>query len=206
MEACYRGVVRIGSYLPAIVVLAGACAEAGKTGGSGGPADASPIDSRVPIDAPRPVDAAMIDGPASTCATAAACAAAIDLGSVSGDTGAATRTASGYQAAWYKVRVTEDDSDVFGIKLSASIQLTSPASSNYDVFVYVNTGSDVVECTTSSGTQSSSGTTDSTYIIWGESTFSNGSDDGRTVSIEVRPITGTCDAAQPWQLSITGDT
>ncbi len=148
----------------------------------------------------------MIDGASSVCATAATCQTAIDLGSVSGDTGAAMRTASGYQSAWYKVRVTEDDSGVFGIKLSATIRLTSPAASNYDVFVYVNTGSDVVECTTPSGTLTTTGTTDSTYIIWGEGSVSNGSDDGRTVSIEVRPIAGACDASQPWQLAVTGDT
>jgi len=197
--------VRTGWSLAAIVVLSGACAEAGKSG-SGGSGDAGAIDARVPVDAPRSVDAAMIDGASNTCATAATCQTAVDLGSVSGDTGAATRTASGYQAAWYKIRVTEDDSDVFGIKLSATIQLTSPAANNYDVFVYVNTGSDVVECTTPSGTQTPSGTVDSTYIIWGEGTLSNGSDDGRTVSIEVRPVSGTCDAAQPWQLAVTGDT
>lgn len=196
--------MRIGWALAAIVVLSGACAEAGKAGNGSG--DAGAIDARVPVDAPKSIDAPMIDGASNTCATAATCLTAVDLGSVSGDTGATTRTASGYQAAWYKVRVTEDDSDVFGIKLSATIRLTSPAANNYDVFVYVNTGSDVVECTTPSGTQSPSGTVDSTYIIWGEGTLSNGSDDDRTVSIEVRPVSGTCDAAQPWQLAVTGNT
>jgi len=180
----------------------GACAEAGK---EAGPVDARATDAAAPIDAAKQADA-MIDGASSVCATAATCPTAVDLGSISGDTGAATRTASGYQSAWYKVRVTEDDSDPFGIKLSASIRLTSPAASNYDVFVYINTGSDTIECTTPSGTLSTSGTTDTSYIIWGEGTFSNGSDDGRTVSIEVRPISGACDASQPWQLVVTGDT
>lgn len=190
--------------LAALGALLGGCAEAGKTAGGGG--DAGPIDAKISVDAPKPADAAMADTSSSTCATAATCLTATDLGSVSGDTGLVSRSATGYQAAWYKVRVTEDDSDVFGIKLSATISLTSPAASNYDVFVYVNTGSNVVECTTPSGATSTSGTTDSTYIIWGEGTVSNGSDDGRTVSIEVRPISGTCDAAQPWQLQVTGNT
>ena len=184
-------------------VLVGACAEAGKTGG--GTHDAGPTDTSAQVDAPKATDAA-IDGASSVCATASTCQTAMDLGSVSGDTGAVMRSASGYQSAWYKVRVTEDDSAVFGIKLSATIRLTSPAASNYDVFVYVNTGADVVECTTSSGTLTTSGTTDSVYIIWGEGTVSNGSDDGRTVSIEVRPISGACAPADPWQLVVTGDT
>jgi hypothetical protein len=186
-------------------LLIGACAEAGKTG-SGGTGDAGATDASVLVDAPKATDAAMIDGASSVCATTSTCQTAMDLGSVSGDIGAAMRSASGYQSAWYKVRVTEDDSDVFGIKLSATIRLTSPAASNYDVFVYVNTGSDVVECTTPSGTLTTSGTADSNYIIWGEGSISNGSDDGRTVSIEVRPVSGTCAPAEPWQLVVTGDT
>ncbi len=196
--------MRTGWYLGFVTaaLLGGACAEAGKAGGAG---DAGAADGSKQVDAAA-IDGAMIDGTSSVCATAATCQTAIDLGSVSGDTGAVMRAASGYQSAWYKVRVTEDDSGVFGIKLSATIRLTSPAASNYDVFVYVNTGSDVVECTTPSGTLTMTGTTDSNYILWGEGSVSNGSDDGRTVSIEVRPISGACDASQPWQLAITGDT
>lgn len=189
----------------AAALLGGACAEAGKPG-SGGTGDAGAIDARVQVDAPQAIDAAMIDGASTACATAATCPTATDLGSVSGDTGAQTKSANGYQSAWYKVRVTEDDSDVFGIKLSATIRLTSPAASNYDVFVYLNTGSDVVECTTPSGTLTMNGTAEERYIIWGEGSFSNGNDDGRTVSIEVRPISGPCDASQPWQLVVIGDT
>jgi hypothetical protein len=185
-------------------VLVAACAEAGTTG-SGGTGDAGFADASIQVDAPKAADAA-IDGASSVCATTSTCQTATDLGSVSGDTGAVMRSASGYQSAWYKVRVTEDDSDVFGIKLSATIRLTSPAASNYDVFVYVNTGSDVTECTTPSGTSSTSGTADSVYIIWGEGSISNGNDDGRTVSIEVRPISGACVPAEPWQLVVTGNT
>jgi len=183
--------------------LVGGCAEAGKTGSGTG--DAGATDASAQVDAPKGIDAA-IDGASSVCATASTCQTAMDLGSVSGDTGAVMRSASGYQSAWYKVRVTEDDSDVFGIKLSATIRLTSPAASNYDVFVYVNTGSDVIECTTSSGTLTTSGTADSVYVIWGEGSISNGNDDGRTVSIEVRPISGACVPAEPWQLVVTGNT
>ncbi|MDB4955758.1 MAG: hypothetical protein JWO36_3327 [Myxococcales bacterium] len=130
----------------------------------------------------------------------------MDLGSISGDTGGAMVTASGYQAAWFRVRVTEDDSGVFGVKLSVTTRLTSPANSNYDVFVYVNTGSDVIECTTPSGTATTTGTTDALGLSWGEGTVANGNDDGRSVSIEVRPISGMCSAAQPWQLVVVGNT
>jgi len=98
--------------------------------------------------------------------------------------------------------VTEDDSGVLGVKLSMTARLTSPSSADYDVFVYVNTGSDTVECTTPSGT----GTADEKYLLWGEGSISNGSDDGRTVSVEVRPVSGACTPSQPWQLVLIGDT
>jgi len=179
--------------------VASGCAEA--THGSGDP---------VTIDAPHvaAIDAPPkpIDAPVNMCASSATCQTAMDLGSVSGDTGSGMKTASGYQAAWYRVRVTEDDSSPLGVKLSVTAQLASPASSNYDVLVYVNTGSDVVECATPSGTLTTSGTTDAVRLLWGEGTIANNSDDSRTVSIEIRPITGGCAPAQPWQLTIIGNT
>ena len=118
-------------------LLAG-CAEA--TRGEHGAVDAPPQ-----TDAPKQLDA-----PAVTCSTSATCQTAMDLGSVSGDTGAQMVMTSGFQAAWVHVRVSEDDSSPAGVKLSMTAQLTSPASSNYDIAVYVNTGSDVLECATPS--------------------------------------------------------
>jgi hypothetical protein len=205
--------------LLSLTVLLGACAQ----GGPSGPIDSTPAvdDARVdahiidarpamvdasPFDAP--IDAPMIDAMVDTCANpTATCATAIDLGTISGDTGAAQKTASGYQAGWYKIRISENDSDVFGIQLSMTARLTSPASANYDVFVYINTSSDVIECNTPSGSATSTGLVDQKYLIWGESgTFSNGVDDDRTVSIEIRPVSGTCQSNQPWQLVVIGNT
>lgn len=188
-----------------LLLLASACATAGQPTGSG-PQDAA-VDQPFAIDAPAMLDGpAMPDAPASLCASSATCSAAIDLGSVSGDTGNDSKTASGYQSAWYKVRVTEDDSDVFAVEERFTASLTSPAGTNYDVFVYVNTGSDVVECASIAGSSTGTGTLDQTSVHWGESgTFSNGNDDSRTVSIEVRPVSGPCSASAPWQLVVYGD-
>jgi hypothetical protein len=183
-------------------LFASACATAGQPTGSG------PADAPVTFDSPKLVDAPiMIDAPAqSACTSTATCAAAMDLGTVSGDTGNATVTASGYQSAWYKVRVTEDDSSPFGTPMNMTVQLTSPPGTNYDVYVYLNTGSDVVECTSVAGSGTSTGTTDQAHVSWGESgTFSNGNDDGRTASIEVRPVSGPCSASATYQLVVFGD-
>jgi hypothetical protein len=190
-----------------LLLLASACATAGQPSG-GGPVDAPPIvDSpRQDIDAP-PMTDAMIDAPQQDlCTSSATCAGAMDLGSISGDDTTSSVTASGYQSAWYKVRVTEDDSSPFANDLSILAQLTSPPGTNYDVYVYVNTGSDVVECTTPRASGTSTGTTDQAPLTWGESgTFSNGNDDSRTVSIEVRPVSGPCSASAPYQLVVFGD-
>ncbi|CAN5376263.1 hypothetical protein BH11MYX1_BH11MYX1_02480 [soil metagenome] len=151
------------------------------------------------------IDAHLVDAPSSVCPSALTCATAIDLGNVRGDTGADLKTASGYQAAWYKVRVTEDDSGPLGTKLQVSVTLASPASANYDLFVYLDTGSDVLECANPNGTATTSGTTQSRSIRWGEGTFSNGADDSRTASIEIRPSGTSCAASAPWSLTVKGD-
>jgi hypothetical protein len=104
------------------------------------------------------------------------------------------------------VRATEDDSSVFGTSMALTVQLTSPPGTNYDLFLYINTGSDTVACTNVSASSTSTGTADQAHLSWGESgTFSNGDDDGRTVSIEVRPVSGTCTPGATYQLTVIGD-
>ena len=173
--------------------LLGACATAA-------PNEAPPVDAPKSIDAPPQIDA-----PVDLCASTSTCQAATDLGSISGDTGSDMVTANGYQSTWVKVRATEDDSGLSGRKLTVTAQLTSPANASYGVFVYVNSGNDVIECTTPSGTPSTSGSTETVKVKWGEGSIPNGSDDSRTVSIEVRPMSSTCSAAQPWQLVVLGN-
>ncbi|MEO8553492.1 MAG: hypothetical protein ABI678_26140 [Kofleriaceae bacterium] len=182
--------------------LCAACANAGKPGSGGDPVDAPDV----AIDGKPAVDARPIDGTADACMTTATCAGAMNLGSISGDTGSQKVSASGYQGGWFSVRVTEDDSSVFGTKLSMTAKLTSPAASNYDVFVYFNSGNDAIECASVSASGTSTAVLDSARISWGEGSVSNGNDDGRTVSVEVRPISGGCSAGAPWALELQGDT
>ena len=188
--------------LAGLVLVGGACAVAGSS-------VAPVVDAPEKFDGPRSlVDAHAGDAPGGNlCASAATCTGAVSLGTVSGDTGGDMATATGFQSAWYSVRVTENDSGVFGVPQLLLTQLTSPSSEQYDVFVYVNTGTDVIECSSSSGTVMTNGATESVDLEWGETgTFSNDSDDSRSVSIEIRPKPGTCSAAKPWNLTVTGDT
>jgi hypothetical protein len=154
-------------------------------------------DAAIPTDAPMP--------PVDMCPSADTCQAAMMLGTVSGDTDSATLTASGYRSAWFRVRVTEDYSGLPGYKLRVAAKLTSPAAVDFDVFVYINTGSDVVECSTKVGNTTASGTVNETRTEWGEGSSSNGINDSRSVSIEVRPISGTCAPNQMWQLAVEGN-
>ncbi len=179
----------------ALMALVASCASAG---------DATP-DARPIADAPR-ADAPPADAPVDMCPSAATCGTATMLGSVSGDTGNQTLTAMGHQAAWLRVRLTEDYNDVDGVAMSVSAKLTSPAGVDFDVFVYLNEGNDVVECSTTTGTTTTAGNVNTTRAVWGEGTFSNGSPDDRWVSIEIRPISGVCAPAAMWQLEVVGNT
>jgi hypothetical protein len=163
-------------------------------------------------DAPPGVPDANVPPPpdASTgtpCSSGAVCSGAMTLPSISGDTGAQKQIAQGYQSAWYKIRVTEDDSGLGPIYMSAEVKLTSPVGTDFDVFVYLNADSDVAqECSIIEGTKTTSGNVETVLAKWGEmGIFSNGSDDGRTASIEIRPASGTCSVGQVWQLEVTGN-
>ena len=198
------------SVMLAIVIMAAGCATAAKDQPGTGTPDAGKGDNPNPTPDAALVDApmAMIDAPSGTsCASAMTCAGAQMLGSVSGDSGNVKLTASGYQSAWYRVRVTEDDSSPFALSLRAGAKLTSPSGAMFDVIMYLNTGSDVAaECNTTAGTPTTSGATKTVRAEWGESgTFSNGSEDGRNVSIEIRPVSATCAPNQMWQLEVEGN-
>jgi hypothetical protein len=175
-----------------IIVALTACASAGK-GDHGVPVDA-------PIKQPDARDAAV-----NECPSTDTCAAAISLGTVSGDTGNMKLTAMGYRAAWFRVRVTEDNNGINGKPLRMSAQVTSPAGEDFDAIVYLNAGSDAVECSTMVGTSSTAGNVKITKAEWGEGSVPNGSNDSRNVSVEIRPAGSACAPAQMWQLEIAGD-
>lgn len=178
-------------------------------------------DSGAPVDAAvGRVDSALLSKDSSTadmsstdaaptnsnCDAALTCTSAMALGTVSGDTGAGTLSASGYQAAWFRVRVTEDYSDSPGLALRVLARLTSPSGSAFDAFVYVNAATDTIECNTTTGTVTSSGNVKEVRAEWGEGFIPNGADDSRDVTIEVRPTAGaSCMVGQSWQLQIDGN-
>jgi hypothetical protein len=196
--------------LTAVAALVAGCAQAGSP-------NQAPVDApgTSHSDAPRE---AMIDAPAMTqmdapmmgdsCTSSVMCATATALPQITGDDGGGntTASASGYQSAWFSIRVEEEDSGVFGYPMSMLATLTSPASAMFDLYVYMPGDASSTDCTTPTGTATTSGTSESWTDEWGETgEFGNNSDDSRTISIEVRPRSGdTCASSATWSLSIEG--
>ncbi len=198
----------------------------GDDAGSGDPLDAqtapfTPPDSGGPARPDEPTDAgahgrdARDDAPRdagnnpASCMVSNTCPLAIDLGKVSGDTDSAgvAPTAGGITAKWLSVRVTEDDSNfLFGKKQGLKADLVSPPGVNFDLYLYVNEAADAVECTTARGqSTNATGPSDSASIKWGEGASPNGLSDTRTVSIEIRYVSGACDANSKWTLTLKGN-
>ncbi|MDB4943718.1 MAG: hypothetical protein JWP97_3252 [Labilithrix sp.] len=171
---------------------------------AGSDEDASAPDSGVTVDGGKDGGTGTDAGPTS-CAAANACAGATDLGSVSGDQGSDTKTFQGTGSQWFKVRVTENDNGVFGTKLEVRADLTSPAGTNFDLFVYRANDGTAVECSSVTTSSTSTGSGDSAATDWGEGTVSNGNSDDRTVTVEVRYVSGTCSPTSKWTLSVRGN-
>jgi hypothetical protein len=186
-----------------VVALGVVCVAGCATATSGGSPDAGRDGS--PGTADAAIDA-LVDAPTLACAGTDTCQTAMNLGTVSGDSQNQKLTASGHRGAWYRVRVNEDSSGIGGLSLRVAAKLTSPTAPMFDVLVYVNTGSDVVECATTTGSVTTTGSTKQVRAEWGEGTISNGSDDGRNVSIEIRPLmTSGCSPTATWQLEVEGN-
>jgi hypothetical protein len=144
-------------------------------------------------------------GVAATCQSSDACTTAITLGTISGDTGNQTLTAQGSRAAWFRIRVTENEATIDGIPMHVLARLTPPAGESFDVRIYVNPDTDILECTNTSGAATTSGTVKQVRASWGEDVVTNAADDSRDISIEVRPLSSTCAPAAKWQLVIEGN-
>jgi hypothetical protein len=144
-------------------------------------------------------DAAPAEDPVAACVSPNKCNSASDLGTISGDTGSGTKQATGHTSKWFRIRLTEDNFDPVPLKLTA--KLTSPAGSNFDLLVYVPE-TDSVECSAVTAGSTSAGTSDSASV---EVPDIFGPYDDRSVTIEVRHVSGPCDPSKPWTLDLVGN-
>jgi hypothetical protein len=156
-----------------------------------------PAEGSVAPDAPNSPS----KGGPGACEKKVACAAGTDLGAVRGDTGGDTRSRQGVGSAFFTVDVTEarewyEDP----ASLRVAFTLVSPKSTNYDLFVY----EDCAKPTESS--QNPAGDTDKISKTWGEGRFfANFADDKKTLHVEVRKVSQSCDPDDEWMLIVQGN-
>ena len=129
------------------------------------------------------------------------CAQAEDLGTVSGDTPGDERSRQGSGSRFYTIRVTEDDENATGARLQLTATLVSPPGANYDIYLYADAcgGQPVASSTRGAGT------TDKAVFSWGEGTLPNFGDDDRTLLVEVRNTSSTCNPNEQWTLVVRGN-
>jgi hypothetical protein len=152
---------------------------------------------------PQPTQQAPAAPEGKKCEAKNTCASASDLGSIRGDAEGDTRSRRGTGSEFFSIEVTESItgfSDPYAMK--AAITLVSPSKQNYDLFVYDEDCSKPVK-------QSEEGpdTTDKVAMEWGETGWNplpNGDDDKKTLRIEVRQKSKTCDGE--WTLLVQGNT
>ena len=125
------------------------------------------------------------------------CGNALFLGSMSGDTGSGVLATSGIGEKWIRVRLTEDNQVGFDpVYLSATIALTSPVGTDYDLYVY---------CLTCGGALAGSSTnTGQQDVVNVRRNDVLGDDDSYDAFIEVRYFSGN--SGGMWSLSIQGHT
>lgn len=147
------------------------------------------------------------DGGTGQCVAPNTCVGGITMTPVSGDKNADTSTQTGSTSRWLKIRVSEDDSGVLAESMKLKLTLTSPPGTNFDMRVYLAGDGSSQKCppTGPDRTTNTVAGADVTSIEWGESGIANGSDDDRTVSIEIVHVSGTCTTGQNWTLLAEGN-
>ncbi len=145
-------------------------------------------------------------GSPSSCSATNKCTSATDLGEIAGDMGTEEKTAEGSTSSWFTIRVTEKDPFLLAVPLWMTATLTSPPGTNYDLYVYVPKD-DTTECTTLAQKSTNTSSADSAKVTFGETTppLANEVDDARTVTVEVRHVSGSCDPSKKWKLTLTGN-
>lgn len=137
-------------------------------------------------------------------ATENGCADARDLGSLSGDA-AGSLSAQGTCSEWLKVRVLESRTGPIAAAMKLKATLVS-TNVDFDLHVYVDASEDTTECTTETAkSENPLSRSDTAEATWGEGWLVNGSDDSRTVSIEVRAKDPTACGNGQWVLVLDGN-
>lgn len=122
-----------------------------------------------------------------------ACDTYTDLGSIAGDVTSGAITVSGAGEAWFRVRLTEQNNG--DVDLSAAVELTVPASIDYDLHVYCGACGGALAGSSASGTGAAEG-----VVVGWEDSFA-ASDDGE-VLVHVAYSAGS--SGESWTLQVRG--
>jgi hypothetical protein len=144
-------------------------------------------------------------GGGGSCDGNTTCMTATSLGNLNADTGGML-SAMGETSQWLQVSAVENNNGITGQRMRVKVTLTSPSTTNFDLYVYRNGGGPTPEC---NAVAASSTTTsvDTVSIDWGETDggVANGVKDDALVTIEVRAAPAVmCVAGQQWTLDVVG--
>jgi hypothetical protein len=123
------------------------------------------------------------------------CSLAPTLGTLSGDQGSGSFTASGAGEAWFRVHISEDNGLVPQY-LSAQASLLMPPGVDYDLFVFCGACGGAMAGSSLNGV----GQNERVLVRWEDRL---GLDDGQDILIQVRYVSGK--SASNWTLVIQGD-
>ncbi len=139
------------------------------------------------------------------CDDGSTCASAAVVGGIAGDEPSQLST-SGDTDTWVTLQVSENNSDVIGEQLTFTASLTSPAGSDFDLFVFRGNQGSATGCGGQQDNSTNAVGIDSVFMSWGEGALANNADDSAWVAIEIRSKNGMCVQGAEWTLTVIGDT
>jgi hypothetical protein len=136
-------------------------------------------------------------GGGGACDATTSCLTNVAMGTVRGDIGTDVVQASGKTSEWLRVTVAEGDSSIFAADLKFTATLTSPPGMDFNLFVY--------QSPCNSGLYGQSTNTSAIDTVTGGWGDILGSDETRTVILEVRYASGGTCGGPSWALEVDGN-
>jgi hypothetical protein len=129
-------------------------------------------------------------GSGGECGPSVACAAASEI-ELSGDE-PTTKTSGGHTSAWYKVSVLETDLGILNNHFGVRVEVSSvPLDAAYELWIYDNGGCAMPLV-------QGGGSPLAAELIWPDTAAL----DARTLTVEVRHVSGPCEPTEPWTLTV----
>lgn len=176
-------------------------------GNGGSSSEGGESSTSMPPDPTDPAESSSDDGsvPPSDCPNQDTCDGAAIVGEISGDEDSDPIGTAGTESTWLTFQVTEDNDSVAGEAVSFTVTLTSPASVDFDLYVYRGAAGGPTGCNGVMDSSTSAAATDVVHMSWGEAGVANGVDDRAWVAVEIVPKGDMCDDGSQWTLEIVGD-